>query len=194
MVNKLRLLSNVSTLPVNWSVLMSLTSDDLFHEGFVGLTRLHDVISNLVCTLPPKYVCTFTHYSIHSLPHTYFIPLSTFYCVPLPLPLHAICAHVYHMLLPLFLVLCSLSPSQSEADNFTTLAEAASHNLSLLTNYIDNTFLPNVVSMATNLRDDQSRLTSTHLIEEIADIEREMEFVLPIKSRERCMFRMWGQS
>lgn len=47
--NKLRLLANVSTLPVNWTALISLSSDDLFQEGFVGLTHLLDVMSNMVC-------------------------------------------------------------------------------------------------------------------------------------------------
>ena len=46
--NKLHLLANVSTLSVNWTALASLTSDNLFQEGFVGLAHLQNVFSNLV--------------------------------------------------------------------------------------------------------------------------------------------------
>lgn len=46
--SKLRLLANVSTLSVNWTALISLTSDNLFQDGFVGLAHLHSVFTNLV--------------------------------------------------------------------------------------------------------------------------------------------------
>ena len=49
MTNKLHLITNISTLPVNWSQLSSLTEDDLFQEGFVGLTSLQEIITNMVC-------------------------------------------------------------------------------------------------------------------------------------------------
>ena len=48
--NKLHLLTNISTVPVNWSQLTSLTEDSLFRDDFVGLTNLQKLISNMVGT------------------------------------------------------------------------------------------------------------------------------------------------
>jgi hypothetical protein len=49
--NKLRLLTNVSSFPVNWSQLTTLSEDHLFRDEFVGLASLQEIISNMVGTL-----------------------------------------------------------------------------------------------------------------------------------------------
>ena len=46
--SKLRLLTNISAVPVNWSQLTSLSEEHLFQDEFVGLTNLQEIISNMV--------------------------------------------------------------------------------------------------------------------------------------------------
>ena len=46
--NKLHLLTNISTVPVDWSQLTSLSEDNLFQEEFVGLANLQKILANMV--------------------------------------------------------------------------------------------------------------------------------------------------
>ena len=47
--NKLHLLTNISTIPFDWSQLTSLSEDSLFQEEFVGLANLQKILANMVC-------------------------------------------------------------------------------------------------------------------------------------------------
>lgn len=83
----------------------------------------------------------------------------------------------------------SLSPSnlnQSAVEVFTSLMQSTSHNISQLTSYIDHTFLPDVVSTATYLRDNQASIASAQLLEEFQDIDEDLHCFVPKKSREQC--------
>ncbi len=48
--NKLRLLTNISRFPVNWSQLTTLSENHLFQDEFVGLASLQEIISSMVGT------------------------------------------------------------------------------------------------------------------------------------------------
>ena len=135
--SKLHLLINISTVSVNWSQLTSLSEDYLFHDDFVGLAILQEIISNMTSTasdISPS----------------------------------------------------SLNLSQSAIDNFTALTDATSGEVSALTEYVRDVFLPKVVSLSASLRGNQMGLSSDQLLTEVATLNGELLSDVPATSRGQC--------
>ena len=82
--------------------------------------------------------------------------------------------------------LSSLNISQSAIDNFTLLTDAAAGEVSALTRYVRDTFLPEVVSLSASLRGNQMDLSSNELLTEVAALNGELLSDVPATSRGQC--------
>ena len=82
--------------------------------------------------------------------------------------------------------LSSLNLSQSAIDNFTVLTDATSGEVSALTEYVRDAFLPKVVSLSASLRDNQMGLSSDQLLTEVAALNGELLADVPATSRGQC--------
>ena len=91
----------------------------------------------------------------------------------------------------------SLNLSQSAINNFTDLTRAASSSVSALTDYVYATFLPQVMSLSTSLRGnqtalcgDQTALCGDQLLTEIVSLNGEILSAVPATSREQCKLNL----
>ena len=84
----------------------------------------------------------------------------------------------------------SLNLSQSAINNFTDLTRAASSSVSALTDYVYATFLPQVMSLSTSLRGNQTALCGDQLLTEIVSLNGEILSAVPATSREQCKLNL----
>ena len=82
----------------------------------------------------------------------------------------------------------SLNLSQSAINNFTALIDATTDEVSGLSEYVGGTFLPEVVSLSSSLRGNQTALTGNQLLADVDALNGEILSDVPATSRGQCKF------